>query len=118
VVEVNQSIWDYVNVEPRVRHATWRLDQAVTQAIEGRRRDCARGAETGRLAATLLQKEATEMLRGAEIVLEALEFPATYWRSAVGASRTAVDEAASELDPNWRAKQRARWAARPADLNL
>ena len=118
VVAAHQSIWDFVDLKPRVDHAAFRLGQVVTECIQGRRNDCARGAETGRLSATLLQKEAMSLVRGAEQVFEALEFPASLWRDACGQLGRAVDQATSELDSGWRETARERWAARPADLKL
>lgn len=118
VVEVKQSLWDFVAGTSRPGHATERVAGEVAQCIQRRLGDCARGAATGRLSATLLQKEAMGLVRGAELVLEALDFPETRWRDACGQMGDAIAEAAAQLDDGWRDTARQRRAARPADLKL
>lgn len=88
--------------------ATERLVQQVRVYAEGRAKDVARGAETPRLAALLLQKYGQGVI---DAVTAIYDTP----RAADAISR-ALDEATQKIDPQWQEHNRERWAARPADV--
>lgn len=85
-----------------------RLAHQVKTYAEGRANDVARGAETPRLAALLLQKYGRGVI---DAVTTIYESP----RAADGISRV-LDEETARIDPDWRAHDRERWAGRPADV--
>ncbi len=88
--------------------AVERLVSRVRQYAAGRANDVARGAETPRLAALLLQKFGRGV---AETVAEIYGSP-----RAADPIDTVVDEEVAKIDPLWREHDRERWAGRPADV--
>lgn len=89
-------------------HTVKRLVQQVRQYAAGRASDVARGAETPRLAALLLQKYGLGVV---DAVAAIYDTP----RAADPISKV-VDEETAKIDPLWREHNRERWAARPADV--
>lgn len=83
------------------------VDQVKTYA-NGRTKDVARGAETPRLAALLVQKYGRGVI---DAVATIFDSP----RVADLISKT-VDEEVTKIDPLWREHDRERWAGRPADV--
>lgn len=92
-------------VDALVARVLWRLRAYV----DGRISDVARGAETPRLAALLVQKYGLGL---ADATAEFLE-----GRSGAGEIAKATDEAVHRIDPDWREHARLRWGLRPADIS-
>ncbi len=88
--------------------AVERLVSQVNKYAQGRANDVARGAETPRLAVLMLQKYGRGLI---EAVSEIYGSP----RAADPISQT-LDAESEKSDPSWREHDKARWAARPADL--
>ena len=88
--------------------AVARLVQQVKDYANGRAQDVARGAETPRLAALLVQKYGRGVV---DAVATVFDSP----RAADPISR-AVDDETEKIDPLWREHERERWAGRPADV--
>lgn len=84
------------------------LVREVQHYAEDRRSDVARGAETPRLAALILQKYGLGMAKAAAVIFDSPR--------AADSIMTVLDEETAKIDPNWRDNARLRWAARPADL--
>ena len=78
--------------------------------IEGyaasRRNDVARGAETAELAALLLDKYGAGVAKALQIA------------GIDSAVQSTTDRLVREIDPNFDANRKARWAARPATLSV
>lgn len=85
-----------------------RLVQQIKDYANGRAKDVARGAETPRLAALLVQKYGRGVV---DAVATIFDSP----RVADPISR-AVDDETAKIDPLWREHDQERWAARPADV--
>lgn len=85
-----------------------RLVGQVRDYAEGRAQDVARGAETPRLAALLVQKYGRGVVDAAVILFDNP-------RAAVPVSK-AVDDETAKIDPLWREHDLERWAGRPADV--
>lgn len=85
-----------------------RLVQQVKEYAAGRAKDVARGAETPRLAALLVQKYGRGVV---DAVATVFDSP----RAADPVARV-VDDEAAKIDPLWREHDRERWAGRPADV--
>ncbi|MHB1707538.1 MAG: hypothetical protein ACYCSH_16085 [Acidithiobacillus sp.] len=85
-----------------------RLVRQVKDYASGRAKDVARGAETPRLAALLVQKYGRGV---ADAVATIFDTP----RAADPISK-AVDEETAKIDPLWREHDRDRWAGRQADV--
>lgn len=88
--------------------AVERLVQQGKDYAAGRASDVARGAETPRLAALLLQKYGRGVV---DAVSEIFESP----RAADPIGRM-LDDEATKIDPHWREHDRERWGGRPADV--
>lgn len=88
--------------------AVERLIQQVKEYAYGRAKDVARGAETPRLAALLVQKYGRGVV---DAVATVFDTP----RAADPISNV-VDEETAKIDPLWREHDRERWAGRPADV--
>ncbi|MEO9332761.1 MULTISPECIES: hypothetical protein [Gammaproteobacteria] len=88
--------------------AVERLIQQVKDYANGRAKDVARGAETPRLAALLVQKYGRGVV---DAIATAFDDP----RAADPISRV-VDDETARLDPLWREHDRERWAGHPADV--
>lgn len=88
--------------------AVERLTVRLAEYAGGRAADVARGAETPRLAALQLQKYGRGMAEAVAVIFDSA-------RAADPISRT-LDEETAKIDPDWKAHDRERWAARPADL--
>lgn len=88
--------------------AVKRLEQQVKDYAHARSKDVARGAETPRLAALLVQKYGRGV---ADAVAEIFGGP----RAADLISKV-VDDETAKIDPLWREHDRERWAGRPADV--
>lgn len=84
------------------------LVRQVREYANGRASDVARGAETPRLAALLVQKYG----RG---VVDAVAAIYDSQRAADPISKV-VEEETAKIDPLWREHDRERWAGRPADV--
>lgn len=89
-------------------HAVAQLVRQVRDYAGGRANDVARGAETPRLAALLLQKYGRGV---ADAVATIYDSP-----RAADAIYQALDEETARIDPDWREHDRERWAGRPADV--
>lgn len=88
--------------------AVERLVQQVKDYANGGAKDVARGAETPRLAALLVQKYGRGV---ADAVASIFESP-----RAADPIGKAVDEETAKIDPLWREHNRERCAGRPADV--
>ena len=86
------------------------LVEHVRDYARSRARDVARGAESPRLAALLIQKYGRGVADAAAILLDSP-------RTADPISE-AVDEETAKIDPDWRGHDRERWSGRPADIVL
>lgn len=84
------------------------LVQRVRDYGQARAADVARGAETPRLAALLVQKYGTGIADATAVVFD--------HPRAADPVRVAVDEETARIDPQWREHARERWAGRPADV--
>lgn len=84
------------------------LAQQVKDYANGRAKDVARGAETPRLAALLVQKYGRGVI---DAVATIFDSP----RSADPISKV-VDDETAKIDPLWREHDKERWAGRPADV--
>lgn len=67
----------------------------------------ARGVETPRLAAVMVQKYGQGTVDAVRLI---------FGNRAAREVMLAVDRATDRIDPDWRAHERERWMARPADL--
>lgn len=85
-----------------------RLVHQVKDYASGRAKDVARGAETPRLAALLVQKYGRGVV---DAVAAIFDTP----RAADPISKV-VDEETAKIDSLWREHDRERWAGRPADV--
>ncbi|WP_406625378.1 hypothetical protein [Acidovorax sp. SDU_ACID1] len=88
--------------------AARQLARQVKAYAEGRAKDVARGAETPRLAALLLQKYGRGV---ADAVATIYDSP-----RAADAINRMLDEETARIDPDWRGHDRERWGGRPADV--
>lgn len=88
--------------------AVERLVQQVKNYASGRAKDVARGAETPRLAALLVQKYGRGVI---DAVATIFDSP----RAADPISEI-VDDETAKIDPLWRDHDKERWAGRPADV--
>ena len=88
--------------------AVERLVQKVKEYAAGRTMDVARGAESPRLAALLLQKYGRGVVDAVAMIFDSP-------RAADPISQV-VDDETAEIDPLWREHDRERWAGRPADV--
>lgn len=88
--------------------AVERLVQQVKDYASGRAKDVARGAETPRLAALLVQKYGRGVI---DAVATIFDSP----RAADPISEI-VDDETAKIDPLWRDHDKERWAGRPADV--
>lgn len=86
-----------------------RLLEQVREYGAHRAKAVARGLETPRLAALLVQKYGQGVADAARLILG---------RRASREVMLAVDKAVERLDPDWRAHIRLRWESRPADLSF
>jgi len=87
------------------------IEQLVRQVRDyasGRAKDVARGAETPRLAALLVQKYGRGVVDAVAVIFDSP-------RAADPISKV-VDEETAKIDPLWREHDRERWAGRPADV--
>ena len=87
-----------------------RLVADVRDFARSRAKDVARGAETPRLAATLLQKYGAGVVSAVKHITDGAR--------AADPVQRALDEETRKIDPDWQETDRARWAARPADLSF
>jgi hypothetical protein len=88
--------------------AVEQLVHKVREYASERAKDVARGAETPRLAALLVQKYGRGVVDAVGVIFDSL-------RAADPISK-AVDEEAAKIDPLWREHDRERWGGRPADV--
>ena len=79
------------------------LQAQVRDYARQRAKDVARGAETPRLAALLVQKYGEGV-----VVFDSAR--------SVDPVMSVVDEEVSRIDPLWQEHNRERWAGRPADV--
>lgn len=84
------------------------LQAHVRDYARQRAKDVARGAETPRLAALLVQKYGKGVVDALAVVFDSA-------RSA-DPVMAVVDEEVSRIDPLWQEHNRERWAGRPADV--
>jgi hypothetical protein len=89
---------------------TGALIQHILVEAKSRSDAVRRGAETPRLAALLLHKFGRGAIGAFSIASDE--------SSAVRAASNVLDSELVRLDPSWRANDRQRWAACPADLAL
>ncbi|MGV2886200.1 hypothetical protein [Paenibacillus taichungensis] len=85
-----------------------RLILEVKEYASGRAKDVARGAETPRLAALLLQKYGSGVTKAVSLIFDSP-------RAADPISKV-LDEETAKIDPQWREHNQERWAGRPADI--
>lgn len=88
--------------------AVERLVGLVKDYANGRAKDVARGAETPRLAALLVQKYGRGIVDAVGIIFDSPR--------AVDPISKVVDDETAKIDPLWREHDRERWAGRPADV--
>lgn len=88
--------------------AVERLVQQVKDYANGRTKDVARGAETPRLAAVLVQKYGRGVTDAVATIFDSPR--------AADPILKAVDEETAKIDPLWREHDKDRWAGRPADV--
>ncbi len=88
--------------------AAGQLVEKVKQYPTGRAKDVARGAETPRLAALLVQKYGCGVADAMTVIFGSPR--------AADAIFKVVDEEIAKLDPHWREHERERWAGRQADV--
>lgn len=88
--------------------AVERLVQQVKDYANGRAKDVARGAETPRLAALLVQKYGRGVVDAVATVFDNPRSAALIYE--------VVDEETAKIDPLWEEHNRERWAGRPADV--
>ena len=86
---------------------TNRFYRELRDYAKSRRNDVARGAETPELAALLVEKYASGLIKGAQL----LDFPLEGFQKE-------IDSTVLAIDPNFFENQKLRWAARPATLSL
>ncbi|CQB01776.1 TPA: hypothetical protein ACPY37_004246 [Escherichia coli] len=84
------------------------LQEQVRDYARQRAKDVARGAETPRLAALLVQKYGRGVVDALAVVFDSPR--------AAEPVMVVVDEEVSRIDPLWREHDRERWAGRPADV--
>lgn len=88
--------------------AVERLVGQVKDYANGRAKDVARGAETPRLAALLVQKYGRGVVDAVSAIFGSPRAADPVWK--------AVDEETEKIDPLWREHDRERWKGRPADV--
>lgn len=88
--------------------AVYRIVQKVKDYADGRAMDVARGAETPRLAALLVQKYGLGIVDAVAAIFESPE--------VVGPIAKLVDDEVVRIDPLWQEHAKERWAGRPADV--
>ncbi len=86
------------------------MTELVREHARARAKDVARGAETPRLAALMLQKYGAGIVDAAATILDSA--------GAVRPISEVLDIEVARLDPLWRENNTARWAAKPADLAI
>lgn len=92
------------------KRAVESLVREVREYAAGRASDVARGAETPRLAALLLQKYGLGVAKAVAVI---------YDSPRVADLVVAVlGEETAKIDPDWREHDRERWDARPADVAI
>ncbi|WP_026431863.1 hypothetical protein [Paracidovorax oryzae] len=84
------------------------LIRQVEEYAAGKIGDVARGSETPRLAALLMQKYGRGIVDAVAVVFDDPRI--------ADPISTAVDEATSEIDPAWREHDRERWAGFRSDV--
>ncbi|ECY2643958.1 hypothetical protein F6863_19465 [Salmonella enterica] len=84
------------------------LQEQARDYARQRAKDVARGAETPRLAALLVQKYGKGVVDALAVVFDSPR--------AADPVMTVVDEEVSRIDPLWREHDRERWDGRPADV--
>lgn len=85
-----------------------RLVRQVKDYASGRAKDVARGAETPRLAALLMQQYGRGLVDAVSAIYDTPR--------AADPISNVVDEETAKIDPLWREHDRERWAGRPADV--
>lgn len=90
------------------KYGVERLVLKVRDYAGSRAQDVARGAETPRLAALLLQKYGQGVMDAVATIYDSPR--------AADAISQALDEETARIDPDWREHNRERWAGRPADV--
>lgn len=85
-----------------------RLVRQVREYASGRASDVARGAETPRLAALLVQKYGRGVVDAVIAVFDSAR--------AADPIASIVDDETAKIDPLWREHDRERWNGRPADV--
>ena len=85
-----------------------KLIDLVRDYAKSRGKDVARGAETSRLAALLVQKYGRGVV---DAVATMFDNP-----SSTHSVLKIVDEETARLDPLWKEHDRERWAGRPSDV--
>jgi len=99
---------DSRSLEMDEKIAVERLVQQVKDYANGRAKDVARGAETPRLAALLVQKYGRGVVDAVATVFDNPRSAALIYE--------VVDEETAKIDPLWEEHNRERWAGRPADV--
>lgn len=85
-----------------------RLVQKVKDYASGRAQNVARGAETPRLAALLLQKYGSGVVDAVSVIYDTPR--------AADQIYQVLDEETAKIDPQWREHDQERWLGRPADV--
>lgn len=85
-----------------------RLVQQVKDYADGRATDVARGAETPRLAALLVQKYGLGMVHAVTTIFGTPRAADRIYK--------ATDDETAKIDPRWREHAQERWNGRPADV--
>lgn len=86
-----------------------RLVQQVKDYANGRAECVARGAETPRLAALLLQKYGLGVVDTVTVIYDTPR--------AADPIFQVLDEETTKIDPQWRTHELQRWKGRPADVS-
>ncbi|ACK98573.1 MULTISPECIES: hypothetical protein [Bacillus cereus group] len=84
------------------------LIKKIREYANGRRNDVARGAETPRLAALLLQKYGIGMIDAVSTIYESPRVADDIFK--------VLDLETAKIDPNWIEHNKERWKAKPADI--
>lgn len=85
-----------------------RISKNIKDFANGRANDIARGAETPRLAAALLQKYGQGLADAVTVFYDTPRVADTIFK--------VLDEETYKIDPQWREHNKERWEGQPADI--
>lgn len=96
-------------VDQQLKHAAKITMLEIEKYANGRKKDIARGAETPRLAALMVEKYALGAIKALEIVAHSFD-------RAIPQLPKSLDAVILEICPEFRTETKARYEAKPADL--